>query len=59
MAEATPPVQNETREQTAFRLMERVLRETWVEGTPKPTQKVILDTYTACLEAVNGKRPTS
>ncbi len=58
MADATAPVQNETAEQTAYRLMERVLSETWADGT-KRTQKDVFDAYAAALEAVKGKRPSS
>lgn len=55
MADITPPVEHETMEQTAFRLMERVLNETWTEGRAR-SQEDVLDTYAACLEAVRGKR---
>lgn len=54
MAEPTPTVQNETAEQTAYRLMERILTETWMDGM-KRSQKDILDAYAAALEVVKGK----
>jgi hypothetical protein len=54
VAEITPTVQNETAEQTAYRLMERVLAETWTDGT-KRTQKDILEAYAAALEVVKGQ----
>jgi hypothetical protein len=55
MPDMMPPVEDETAEQTALRLLVLVLNETYVEGTKK-TQKDVLDAYATCLEAVKGQR---
>ena len=51
----TYPVVTETREQVAFRLMDRILDETYVEGQ-KRTRGEILEAYELALKAVSGPR---